>query len=57
MSRDRAAIGLTQDSGPPDDDDRAALASWGRTARYCLIELTRRAPALAAVVAWLAGRR
>lgn len=42
---------------PPDDDDRAALASWARTTRYCVIVLARRAPALAAVVAWLAGRR
>jgi hypothetical protein len=42
---------------PPDDDERGALASWTRTARYCVIVLAKRAPALAAAVAWLAGRR
>jgi hypothetical protein len=40
---------------PPDDDQ--AAASWPRTFRYCVIVLTERLPALAALAAWLAGRR
>jgi hypothetical protein len=42
---------------PPADNDQDPAGSWPRTIRYCLIELTRRAPALAVVAAWLAGRR
>ena len=35
----------------PSDDDQAASASWPRTFRYCLIVLTERLPALAALAA------
>jgi hypothetical protein len=41
----------------PADDDQDATTSWPRTIRYCLIIIAQRLPALAALVAWLAGRR
>jgi hypothetical protein len=41
----------------PSDDGQDASASWPRTFRYCVIVLAERLPALAAVAAWLAGRR
>jgi hypothetical protein len=41
----------------PADNDQDAAASWPRTIRYCVIILAERLPALAALAAWLAGRR
>jgi hypothetical protein len=42
---------------PPSDNGQDAATSWPRTFRYCVIVLAERLPALAALVAWLAGRR
>jgi hypothetical protein len=42
---------------PPAGNDQDPGGSWPSTLRYCVIIIAWRLPALAALAAWLAGRR